>query len=309
MSTHHSEAHPCNPDTYWEMEVGLVLGTEELWSLFCHDRGASGALQVAEADSRLHMRYFFSALGQQAQTEAHWLNAFRAAYPNAEPPAWLILQRRQCEDWQAAWREHFVPTPVGKGLLVCPPWAARDAARTGGEGRKLLIIDPGQGFGTGGHASTVLALELIERLLGSQPPPASMLDVGIGSGILAIGAALLGVGECWGLDIDPRTLPEVRRNFELNGLAAPPRLVRGKPDCLKAAFSLLAANITAPILRDFASELVDQVSPGGSLVLSGMLAAEAPSVEAEFTRLGCTAVETLEKEGWRACRLLRTKPW
>lgn len=307
-----TQPHPSSPgggNSYWEMEVELPPEAEELWSLFCYDRGASGAEQVDSRDSALRMRYFFSSLAPGAQTGRYWSDAFRAQYPGASLPGRIALNRRQARDWQMAWREHFTPAPVGARLMVRPPWDTHGAARAGkDDSRQALIIDPGQGFGTGGHASTILALELIEAALSppaARPTPAAMLDVGIGSGILAIGAALLGVRELWGLDIDPRTFPEVRRNFELNGLARAPRLVRGQPDCLKGAFPLVAANLTAPILRDFVKELVQLTTPGGNLVLSGMLDSEGPGVEAEFIDAGCAAVQSVQKEGWHASRLLR----
>ena len=166
-------------------------------------------------------------------------------------------------------------------------------------------MEPGQGFGTGGHASTVLALEQIEAELTDHAPPASMLDVGTGSGILAIAAGLLGVPRLWGLEIDPRALPEVRRNFRLNGLTPPPHLVRGKPDCLRGRFPLVAANLTAPILHQFVEELARLTAPGGRLVLSGMLASEGPGVAAAFGEVGFTAIQIAQREGWYACRLLR----
>jgi ribosomal protein L11 methyltransferase len=309
------------------MEVCLAPESEELWSLFCYDRGAGGAEQMAADGAGLRMRYFFSALAPGAEEEGQWIGAFRAAYPSVKAPSRLTLLRRQTRDWQAAWREHFTPTAVGRGFMVCPPWAVETeaveagpvkvgaaqagagaeagiAVRTGPK-RIPLIIEPGQGFGTGGHASTVLALEMIEAGLAKGAPPAAMLDVGTGSGILAIGAALLGVEELWGLEIDPRALPEVRRNFRLNGLSRPPRLVRGKPDCLKGGFPLVVANLTAPILRDFVEELTRLVSPGGCLVLSGMLASEGPGVEAVFAVAGCNPIESAQRKGWHASRLLR----
>lgn len=305
-------------EPYWEMEVCLAPESEEVWSLFCYDRGAGGAEQMAEDGAGLRMRYFFTSLAPGAEGEGQWIEAFRAAYPQVKAPSRLTLLRRPTRDWQAAWREHFVPIAVGERLIVCPPWAvgaeavgAEAAQAEVGVGvraetnRMPLIIEPGQGFGTGGHASTVLALEMIEAGIAKGAPPAAMLDVGTGSGILAIGAALLGVEELWGLEIDPRALPEVRRNFRLNGLSRPPRLVRGKPDCLKGDFPMVVANLTAPILRNFVEELTRLVSPGGLLVLSGMLASEGPGVEEIFADAGCRPIESARRKGWHASRLRR----
>lgn len=292
-------------DFYWELDVELAPTAEELWSLFCYDRGASGAEQLASDADRVQMRYFFASLEPGAEREQFWQAAFRAAYPQVPGPSRIHLRRKPVRDWQLAWREHFVPTPVGSRLLVCPPWDQGPPEQGAGE-RLKLIVEPGQGFGTGGHASTVLALEQIEAELTDHGPPAAMLDVGTGSGILAIAAGLLGVPNLWGLEIDSRALPEVRRNFRLNGLTPPPRLVQGKPDCLRGEFPLVAANLTTPILHQFVEELAQLTAPGGRLVLSGMLASEGPGVAAAFGKAGCATIQIAQREGWYACRLLRS---
>ncbi len=286
---------------YWELEVELAPEAEEIWSLFCYDRGAAGAEVLREAPQHLTMRYFFPA-GQPQPVEV-WQAQFRAAHPGLPAPQRLSLRRKAVENWREAWRAHFRPTPVGRRLLVCPPWAA-PGKKYAGKGRLPLIIEPGQGFGTGNHPSTALALELLEAHLEAAPRAGAVLDVGAGSGILAIGAALLGAGPAWALEIEGPALAEMRRNFRLNGLA-PPRLVQGRPDCLRGGFPLVLANLTTPILLDYADELAGLTAPGGGLVLSGILEDEQPRIEASYRERGCAPAASASREGWWAGRFLR----
>ncbi len=300
-------SEPRNPQrnaqaAYWELEAELAPEAEEVWSLFCYERGAGGAECVSESPAAVTMRYPFASLHQQ--DPRLWLRAFRAGYPGAAPPSRVALRKRPVENWQAHWRAFFPPRPAGRRFLVCPPWApaGRKAERGG---RMTLIVEPGMGFGTGSHASTALALTLLEDFLQAGPAPAAMLDVGIGSGILSIGARLLGVREIWGLDIDGCVMPEVRRNFALNGQARPPRLVRGTPECLAGAFPLVVANLTAPILAAHRAALARITAVGGSLVMSGMLAGELEGVVELFQGQGWSLARSGEDGEWAACRLTR----
>jgi ribosomal protein L11 methyltransferase len=290
------------PGHYWEIEVDVTPEAEELWSVFCYDQGAVGAQTVRETAERVTLRYYFA--DHEPWRVEEWPRAFQQLYPAAHAPLRVRMRLRETEDWQDGWRVHFRPTPVGEGLLVCPPWDV--PAEEMRAGRRPLVIDPGQGFGTGGHPSTVLALEGIEAHLAGGEPPAAMLDVGIGSGILSVAARLLGVPEVWGLDVDGRVVPEVKRNFRLNGITAAPRMVRGRPDCLARRFPLVAANLTAPVLLAHRDDLIGLTEPGGVLVASGMLRREGGQVMEAFRKAGCALQEPAEREGWCAFRFIRS---
>ena len=215
---------------------------------------------------------------------------YRARFPDAALPQRVAWSLRPVEEWSTQWRKHFAPLRIGRRLMICPPW---DDGRSLDEGaavpRLRIVIDPGQGFGTGRHASTVLALELLERCLGAcaaSHMPQRMLDVGTGSGILLIAARLLGVAEAVGLDIDARVAPEVRSNLRLSGLAGNDRIVVGTPAAVRGNFPLVTANITAPVLTHYAADLRRLTSVGGHLILSGMLADEVESVLARIATGG-----------------------
>ncbi len=114
------------PSHYWEVDVELAPEAEELWSLFCYDRGATGAQALegneenGENPERLTLRFFFGAEAPCGGEE--WVEAFRREFPGVPPPFRIATRRRAVENWQENWRAHFVPTPAGRSFMICPPW-------------------------------------------------------------------------------------------------------------------------------------------------------------------------------------------
>jgi len=223
------------------------------------------------------------------------------------PPRRLTLRRQPTQPWETAWRAHFTPLRLGRRLLVTPPWEPPAA----GDGAALLriVIDPGQGFGTGWHSSTALALEELEATLDAATAaaalPERLLDVGTGSGILAIAARLLGVTQAWAMDIDRVALPEVLRNAALTGLHPPPHVLQGRPDCLRARFPLVIANIVAEVLERHRDDLAGLTAPGGCLILSGLLESERTRLTDTYAAAGLRLEHERRREGWIALRLRR----
>ncbi len=187
------------------------------------------------------------------------------------------------EDWSRKWKEHFKPLQVGHRFLVTPTWEPepRDS------GRLIIRIDPGRAFGTGHHETTRLCLEWLESLpwKGSSPP-ASLLDVGTGSGILAIGGALLGFTEIVGLDNDPEAVETAKENVLLNGLSGRIRLLCAQPEEQGGQFDAVISNIESGPLIRMAKAIASRVRAGGKLALSGILAEQADGVLSEYVRLG-----------------------
>jgi ribosomal protein L11 methyltransferase len=168
-----------------------------------------------------------------------------------------------------------------------------------------VVIDPGQGFGTGRHASTALALVLLEQCLEEGPRSTCLLDVGTGSGILALAACRLGVPEAWLMDIDGRVFPEVRHNFSLNALPPPRALIQGGAGCLRGHFGLVLANILADVLIADAEALAGLTADNGWLILSGILKAEREAVVHRYALLGMEPVAEASRDEWFACCLRR----
>lgn len=198
-------------------------------------------------------------------------------------------------DWVTAWRAHFKPLPVGRRLVVLPEWEPPEAAR----GRLAVRVRPGRGFGTGGHATTAACLERLEHFLDAAPDPAavSVLDVGTGSGVLALAAARLGAGRVVALDNDPDAIANARDNRALNGLPQVALLV-ATLNAVRGPFDLVLANLLAHVIVDLLPDLARLLAPGGRLVLSGILNAQGDRVEAALAANGLKAVAHVSRGMW-----------
>jgi ribosomal protein L11 methyltransferase len=182
------------------------------------------------------------------------------------------------------------PTRVGR-LRIVPAYA-------GAEPGVLRLIDSAA-FGTGLHPTTAMCLEAIEEAL--QPSmPGALLDVGTGSGVLALAALLMGVPRALGLDIDAEALRAAAENAQLNALDRRLRLVRGGPDAVAGTWPLVVANLLAAPLVELAPVLVRRVGHHGRLVLSGIPPSLEPDVDRAYRRLGMHHVRAQSRAGWSA---------
>lgn len=193
----------------------------------------------------------------------------------------LSVALRPFEDtsWRDGWKAFFRPARVSPRLAVRAPWAELEVPPS----VETLIIEPGMAFGTGLHETTRLCLEAIDRALACEQAGATrMLDVGCGSGVLAIAAARLGVKQCTGLDLDPVAVEVSAENAERNGTAEACHFATTEVGALAGAWPLVVANILGPVLIEHRDVLVDRTEPGGRLVLSGLLVREEAGVIAAF---------------------------
>ncbi|HUK39889.1 MAG TPA: 50S ribosomal protein L11 methyltransferase [Candidatus Acidoferrales bacterium] len=208
-----------------------------------------------------------------------------------EGPRWRILKDR---NWNSAWRRYFKPQRVGKSFWVSPPWIRPRLGR-----RHLVTIEPGMAFGTGTHATTRGCIEFLERVAGFFHGSAFVaLDVGTGSGILAIALAKLGAKSVWAIDNDPVAVNVARENLHSNGVAEKVRLSTARLDSIRKSFSVVVANLTAETILDVARALQKKVAAKGFLVLSGILAGKESAVAARF-----------RANGFRVLRRKREKEW
>jgi ribosomal protein L11 methyltransferase len=193
-------------------------------------------------------------------------------------------------DWSERWKEGLSALEVSERLLIRPSFVSHGLA----PGQRELVIDPGQAFGTGGHASTWLALEWVDRLLADPlglARPARVLDVGTGTGVLALAALLLGARSAVGFDLDPVAVREARRWAEFNGVAARLQLFAGPVSALASGcFDLIVANLLRREILPIAEEVSRLLGARGSLVLSGLLASDREEVTATFARHGLEVV-------------------
>ncbi len=198
--------------------------------------------------------------------------------------------------WRDVWKQHFHVTRLTRQLLVVPSWEQHAASADD----RVIGLDPGQAFGTGLHASTRLVLLELQALCDGGFAPARVLDVGCGSGILAIAAALLWPGcRAQAEDIDPLAVSASEDNVARNQLAdrISCRLTdeHGPGGAEPGTFALVLANIQAAILRDMAAPLTARVAAGGRLLLSGILTAQAEGVAERLAEAGALAIESLRR--------------
>jgi ribosomal protein L11 methyltransferase len=198
------------------------------------------------------------------------------------------------QDWVRLTQSQFEPIPIGERLLITPSWHALP-----GDGRLAIVLDPGLAFGTGSHPTTRLCLQWLERELN---PGATVIDYGCGSGILAIAAARLGAGKVIGIDIDAQALISARDNAQRNQVSLD---VRAGTDTRPDPADVVVANILSSPLKLLAPVLIDLVRPGGTLVLSGVLARQVDEVSQAYSARMTMTVAGMT-DGW-AC-LVGTKP-
>lgn len=199
------------------------------------------------------------------------------------------------EDWTLSYRLHFKTTVLSPRLAVVPAWEKYEPT----DGQKVLRIDPGMAFGTGNHATTRACLEYIAA---ADIRP-TFLDVGCGSGILAVAAKLLGFGDVRGFDIDADAVRVASETAAANGADVTffrgdlSGIMAGSGDIPPADF--VAANVLGPVLIRFAERISALVKPGGSLILSGILDELYPEVKAEYERRGFKERSSMLVGEWR----------
>ena len=207
-------------------------------------------------------------------------------------------------DWENNWREHYRPLPVGERLLVVPAWEEAPAGS-----RTVLRLDPGLIFGTGSHATTRLCLGALERLAGTNR---RVLDLGCGSGILAIGALVLGCREAVGCDIDPKAPAVALSNAALNGIdetrfrvfAGDILVDAGLRAALGGGFDIVLANIVADVIIPLAALARAFMAPGAAFVCSGILEGRQLEVERALLENGFVIEARHNEEDWHCfvCR-------
>ncbi len=204
----------------------------------------------------------------------------------------------QEEDWVNNWKKHFKPTPVGSKLLLVPTWEQERVEPSLSLGRTTLLIDPCMAFGSGQHETTRLCMELIEKFV---TPEAQVLDVGTGSGILAISALLLGARQAAGIDIDRLSVKVAAENAQLNGVGS--RFTAKHGDLVKdiqGTFQLITANIVADIILELSPDAVKLLSFDGTYIVSGIIEERKQEVLDMLYCLGFYAAEEKNYRGWCA---------
>ncbi len=212
------------------------------------------------------------------------------------------------EDWATSWQKYYQPIPVGKRLYIVPEWMRSEPVP---QGRVPLYLNPGLTFGTGSHATTQLCLELLEEAV---EPGCAVLDLGCGSGILAIAALKLGAERAVGVDIDPKAVDVAYENAAMNGIG-PDRLTVLAGDVLsdhvlsvrlgRGQNQVVLANIVADVIIPLSAVAGQFMTPDGVFLASGILDEREAEVTAALERNGFAVNRRLERKGWAALRCER----
>jgi len=207
------------------------------------------------------------------------------------------------ENWAESWKRHFKPIEIGARLLIRPSWSRRRAR----PGQRVIILDPGLSFGTGHHATTEFCLRQLCRCRQDRVFH-SMLDIGTGSGILAIAAAKLGFAPIAAFDVDPESIRVARQNLRQNNVARQialhcADLSSFRPPGRRRQFDVICANLTYDLLAAEAGRIARLLSPSGRLIVAGILSSQFKIVTKSFQRFGLTFVQSTLKNNWRSGRL------
>ena len=194
------------------------------------------------------------------------------------------------EDWQNGWRKYYHPLEIGRRLAVVPSWQEYDTDRV------KLLLDPGLAFGTGGHETTSLCLEALDELVQGGE---RMLDIGTGSGILAIAALKLGAASAEGVDIDPVAVRTAVENAALNQVEDRfSGLVGNLSDQASGTYQIITANIVANAIISLSPAVPGLLAEGGHFIASGIIDTRADEVEEALRAAGLTVAARKEKRGW-----------
>ena len=277
----------CNPD----MEDSIFWRLEEF--------GCRGTASEKRGHSCLVRAYLPSMQEQLVDwaTLSLWLrqDALMMQLPIPELQRQLIDE----EDWASSWKQHWQPQEIGDRFLIYPEWLPVPAKSE----RLLLRLDPGVAFGTGNHATTQLCLESLSTQLGDSDTNQVVVDIGCGSGILSIGAVLLGASIVYAVDTDPLAVRSTGSNRELNCIS-PARLVveQGSVERLlnlsQAPIDGIMCNILAEVIINLIPGMSAIAKPTTWGILSGILINQAKSV-----------ADTLEQHGWFVATILQRQDW
>lgn len=210
--------------------------------------------------------------------------------------SWHLIDE---EDWSKSWKAHWKPEPIGDRFLITPAWLEPPADNQ----RLVLRLDPGVAFGTGNHPTTQLCLESLEMRLTYEKTDVTIADIGCGSGILSIGALLLGANRAYGADTDDLAVHSAMGNRDLNGLTEQQMpILHGSLDAIAQAIEApvdgIVCNILAEVIMDLIPQMHTLVTADGWGILSGILLDQSKLV-----------ADTLEQHGWVVATLWRRQEW
>ncbi len=286
------------PAVWFEITVDVPVQHGEAVANFLIENGAPG---IQSEDRGGHTSLIAHFANDPPLDSLRRFCADLGADSSLLSPMRISVRRIAEEDWAENWKLHLRPQLIGERLCICPSWAS-----TPPPGRIAIIIDPGMAFGTGDHASTRGCLLLLESEV-RRHRVARALDVGTGSGILAITLAKLGVTDVLAVDNDPTACAIAAANADSNNVSANIR-VAATLDAARGTFDLVAANLFANLLCELAPRLASALRRSGLLICSGLLATDERALCSRYDALGLQVDERYEEHTWVTLGLRRKAP-
>jgi len=286
-------------NSWWEIQVACDPALEDLVFWRLEDFGCRGTASEVKGYGCLVRAYLPQLKIQQLDLAALALllrqDALCAGLP-VPVTQWNLIDE---EDWASSWKDYWHPQEIGDRFLINPAWLPIPDHTD----RHIIKLDPGVAFGTGAHATTQLCLEALEMRLGDPQPEAIVADIGCGSGILSVGAVMLGAKRAYAVDTDPLAVLSTVSNREMNQID-PDRLIveEGSVDrlikMLPAPADGILCNILAEVIIDLIPQMSEIVKPTSWGILSGILLDQVKPI-----------ADTLEQHGWFVAALWRKQDW
>lgn len=287
-----------HPPQWVEIAVAIDRVAHDALGAFLFDQGCTAVITEDAGDHTVKAYLPLNADVKAFQQRIDpFLRRLKQIFSLDRSPR-LWFTRVADQDWDLIWRRFFRPTQATPDLLILPEWEPVPEPLNG----HVIRMDPGPAFGTGAHATTRMCLQALEIV--SRVRPWTLLDVGTGSGILAIYAAILGAKGVTGIDIDPEALRWAERNVRLNRIGDVLHLASTPVEAISGPFSVVCANLMLEEIRRLLDRLLELAAPGGWLILSGLLIEQEEAVTPLFGTRGIERQEVLHEAEW-VCLMLR----
>ena len=296
-------------DAWILIEIAVPAPAVDLFCAQLSDLGCAGTLvekrdldtftvpdDEFDPDADLQLQAYFPSDSDLPQLRILIEQILEDLRPNFPGRNFLLGGQQQVhqEDWAEDWKQHFSTMRIGRRLIIRPSWESYLPSAD----EKVLELDPGMAFGTGSHGTTLLCLEAIVELFDRGEAPQSLLDVGTGSGILAMAAAALGAKNILACDIDPLACEVATENCRKNNLEQAIRITTDPLDQLPGVYDIVVANILAEENLRLADQLVDHLAPGGYLFLSGILKEKETLVCEGFASQPLELLNITQQDEW-----------
>lgn len=300
---------PETREQWIEVRVTAPAELSDAISSFITDQGSHGIIQeetvvdsfddLEEGETKGEIKAYFpfeEGVSKKLDSLERYLKSLSELFPGLDAPV-MIAETIADPGWEEQWKKYFKPLRISRDIVIKPTWE-----RYAPVGRDIVIdIDPGMAFGTGQHPSTRMCINAMEGLLPKDRSfeKWSVLDVGTGTGILAISAAKLGAHQVVAVDLDLKAVEIAEKNADINRVRDRIEILNQDVATFHGRFNLIVANLTAPTLLPIRSHLFGMLEPGGYLILSGIIEKDAPLVEETFLmQEGLSSHQTLKEKEW-----------